>query len=128
MNREDADLGSASPSVLIVEDEEPIALALSFLVEDMGYMPLTASNGKEALELARTRHPALIITDLMLPQMTGKELIVILRQEAHADSWVPIILMTAAGRAYTNDSGADAVLLKPFDIPGVEALLRRFLG
>lgn len=118
----------ADPAVvLIAEDEEPIALALSFIVEDAGYLPLIASNGQQALELARTRHPVLIITDLMMPRMTGRELIAALRQENSAPR-TPIIIMTAAGRAYLTDIDADAVLSKPFDITTVEALLRRFLG
>jgi CheY-like chemotaxis protein len=131
MSTEHADASSAPPLVLIVEDEEPIALAISFIVEDAGYVPLVATHGKEALELARTRHPALIITDLMMPQMNGRELIAALRQEAqeaHEEHRIPIVLMTAAGTAYTVDSGADALLPKPFEITQVEALLRRFLG
>lgn len=119
---------TARPLVLIAEDEEPIALALSFIVEDAGYTPLVAAHGREALELARARHPALIITDLMMPRMTGQELIAILRQEAQEDHHIPIILMSAAGKAYVADSGADALLPKPFDITQVEDLLRRFLG
>lgn len=118
---------STSALVLIAEDDEPIALALSFIVEDAGHVPLVATNGKQALELAQTQHPALIITDLMMPQMTGRELIAALRQDGQADHHTPIVLMTAAGKAYTLNSGADALLPKPFDITSVEALLRRFL-
>ena len=115
------------PIVLIAEDEEPIALALSYIVEDLGYLPLIAAHGEEALELARLRHPALIISDLMMPRMSGREFITALRQSAGATS-PPIILMTAAGPAYLTDIDADAVLPKPFDIATVEALLQRFLG
>lgn len=119
---------SGSAVVLIVEDEEPIALALSFIVEDEGYVPLVASRGKEALELARERNPALIITDLMMPQMSGKELIAALRADAQSGKpQAPLVLMTAAGQAYTTGSGADAVLLKPFDITAVISLLHQFL-
>lgn len=114
--------------VLIVEDEEPIALALSFIVEDEGYIPLVASQGKEALKLARIQRPALVITDLMMPQMSGAELIVALRhEEAEEQRQTPIVLMTAAGAEFAKESGADIVLLKPFDVAAVVSLLHRFL-
>lgn len=116
------------PVILIAEDEEPIALALSFIVEDAGYYPLVAMDGKEALALARSRHPALIITDLMMPRMSGQELIACLRGEAAEDRHTPIILLTAADRTLAAESGADAVLAKPFEITEVEWVLRHFLG
>lgn len=115
------------PIVLIAEDEEPIALALSYIVEDLGYLPLIAAQGEEALELARLHHPALIISDLMMPRMSGRELIAALRQGS-SETPPPIILTTAAGQAYLTDIDADAILPKPFEIAAVEALLRRFLG
>lgn len=116
--------------VLIVEDEEPIAGAIAYLVEDHGYIPLRAANGREALGLARARHPRLIITDLMMPVMDGAELITALREDAFADgaSATPIVLTTAGGFHRAEAVGADAVLRKPFDITDVEALLDRFLG
>ncbi len=115
--------------VLIVEDEEPIALALSFIVEDAGYEPLIARHGREAIELTRTHQVALIITDLMMPVMTGQEFIAILRSGAHADGEQrpPLIIMTAAGSGYVENIDADAVLLKPFEVEYVEELLTRFL-
>lgn len=116
------------PLVLIVEDEESIALALSFIVEDAGYCPLVATDGIEALELARLRHPALIITDLMMPRMTGRELIARVLGGALDGHRAPIVLLTAADSTFAADSGADAVLAKPFEITAVERVLRRFLG
>ena len=122
------ELDVASAVVLIVEDEEPIALALSFIVEDEGYTPVVASRGKEALELARARRPALVITDLMMPQMPGSELIAALRRETPEDQrQIPMILMTAAGAEFVADSGADMVLLKPFEVATVISLLHQFL-
>lgn len=119
---------SAAPKVvLIAEDEEPIAQALAYLVEDAGYSPVIAAHGKAALEIALAQRPDLIITDLMMPQMSGKEFISALR--AALDSATPpIILMTAAGRRYTDAAGATALLSKPFDLSEVEALLERYLG
>ena len=115
--------------VLIVEDEEPIALALAYIVEDAGYIPIVASQGRQALELARAQHPALILTDLMMPQMSGKEFILALRREWQEQGWPlpPIILMTAASMRAALGVEADATLAKPFEIEQVEALLRTYL-
>ncbi len=117
------------PIVLIAEDEEPIAQAIAFIIEDLGYTPEIAHHGKQALELARADHPALIITDLMMPQMDGAELIRAIHEDADRQRWEapPIILMTAAGRHYVESVGADAFLPKPFDIAQVEELVDRYL-
>lgn len=116
--------------VLIAEDEEPIAEALAMIVADAGYTPLLASQGKQALELARAQRPALILTDLMMPQLNGAQLIAAIRADAELDNHrpPPIVLMTAAGMRRALEINADALLKKPFEMAEVEALLRRFLG
>lgn len=121
--------GLARRVVLIADDEEPIAQALSMIVEDYGYQAIVATNGKRALELAGSHHPALVMTDLMMPLMSGVELITTLRADATQDGLVapPMVLMTAAGKAHAAPAGADAVLAKPFDIRQIEALLDAFL-
>lgn len=119
-----------APLVLIAEDEEPIAEVVATVVEDAGYATVVATHGRQALELAREQHPALLITDLMMPYLSGAELIATLRAEAEArgEVAIPIILMTAASLSLARAAGADAVLRKPFDLTQLEALLERFLG
>lgn len=120
-----------SALVLIVEDEQPIAEALSYMVEDAGYTVLIASHGQQGLDIARARRPALIFTDLMMPRMDGTALIAALRDDAAKDGSSPappIILMTAAGFNHAQRAGADAILAKPFDITDIERLLARFLN
>ncbi len=116
--------------VLIAEDEEPIAEALTMIIEDAGYDSMTATHGRQALELARARRPDLVITDLMMPYLDGEELIAALHADAahNNHSAPPIILMTAAGPRRAATVGADVVLRKPFNITDVEALLEHFLG
>ncbi len=115
--------------VLIAEDERSIADIVCVVVEDAGYQPVLAAHGRQALEMARIEHPALVVTDLMMPHMTGAELIAALRADAAADAGVraPVILMTAVNPSQARVAGADAVLYKPFDLDALEALLRRFL-
>jgi len=116
--------------VLIAEDEEPIAEAIAFLVEDNGYIPLVANNGRQALELARARHPTLVITDLMMPYLDGDELISALHADAVSDNHAPpyTILLSAAGLRRMKNAGADAILPKPFELDDLEKLMLRFLG
>jgi CheY-like chemotaxis protein len=120
----------AAAVVLIAEDEEPIAAAIASVVEDAGYEPVLATNGQEALASARERHPALVLTDMMMPRMDGLQLIAALRTDAATDghSVPPIILMTAAGPQRAREAGVDAILWKPFDITQLEQLLDRFLA
>lgn len=113
--------------VLIVEDEQPIAEALAFIVEDAGYAVAVAAHGNEALERVRAGEcPDLLITDLMMPKMDGAALIRVLRSTL-GPRMPPVVLMTAAGPQYAEPVGADAVLDKPFDLHKVESLLQRLL-
>lgn len=115
--------------VLVVDDETPIVEAISLIIEDAGYTPIGAYHGRGGLELARLRHPDLVITDMMMPQLDGASLIAALRADAQRDgTHAPaIIVMTAGGLHNAEAAGADAVLRKPFDIADVENLLHRFL-
>lgn len=116
--------------VLIVDDDKPVADFVALVVAEAGYVPVVATRARQALELARAQWPALLITDLMLPFMSGGELIAALASAAASDGHraPPAILMTAAGSRAAQAAGADAVLYKPFDLADLEALLRRFLG
>jgi two-component system response regulator VicR len=114
--------------VLIIDDEEPIAEALAYIVGDAGYATACATSGRMALEIVEAgARPALVITDLMMPQMDGVALIGALRASLGA-AMPPVVLMTAAGPRYIASAAADAVLAKPFEIGEVEALLIHFLS
>ncbi len=116
--------------ILIAEDEPAIADVVAAVVEDAGHTAVVATHGQQALDRAREQWPTLLITDLMMPHLTGTELIRALRVYAqeHASAPLPVILMTAAGRKQARAAGADAILLKPFDLARLEALLQRFLA
>lgn len=118
------------PVILIADDDAPIAEVLAAFFEDIGYSAVIATDGRQALDLARTCQPALIITDLMMPRMTGAELLAAIRADAAATGCEPppAILMSAADSRYTDIAGADAVLLKPCELNELEALLKKLLG
>ena len=115
--------------ILIADDEEPIVEMLATFVADLGYTPVVAQNGQEALDLARQHEPALIITDLMMPIMNGADLILVLRREAEAQGRAssPIVLLTAGSRRAASKLPVEAVLLKPFDLSQLERVIRRLL-
>lgn len=115
--------------VLIAEDEVTIAETLAMIIEDAGYTPIVARDGREALALARQHHPDLIITDLMMPFLDGAELIAAIRGDAAAEGAVspPIVVVTAASRARAEAAGADIVIVKPFDVTKIENAMRRLL-
>ncbi len=119
----------ASPLVLIVDDEAPIAEALALIVEEAGYATLTAFRGPAGLALAREHHPALIFTDMMMPQLDGAALIETLRRDAETDGHTAplIVAMTAGALRYARKASVDAILPKPFAIDEVEAILNRLL-
>jgi DNA-binding response OmpR family regulator len=115
--------------VLVVEDEEPIAETVAIVIEDAGFTPLIATNGKEALDLLHDQWPSLVITDLMMPYVDGATLIAQLRIEAERRGELPppIVLMTAAGPKRARAAQADIILNKPFDLDEIERVLHQFL-
>ena len=70
--------------VLVVDDDAPIAEVVAEMIAFMGHRVHVAANGRHALELARAIRPALVVTDLMMPDLDGAGLIVALRAEAAA--------------------------------------------
>jgi DNA-binding response OmpR family regulator len=117
------------PLILIVDDEISIVEMLAELVMELGYTPLVAYNGQQALALAREHWPALVITDLMMPLLNGVGLIRALRAEAEASKRAtpPVVLLSAVhGPALTNADAA-AIIPKPFDLEHLEQVMHKLL-
>lgn len=121
---------AAPHHILIAEDDAPIAGVLAALVADLGYHPLLAADGQRALDLAQATWPVLVLSDLMMPRLSGAELIAALRTVAAATGQAPppVILLTAAGLQHTPGAGAAAVLSKPFDLDELERLIALLLA
>lgn len=112
--------------VLVIEDEPSIAMLLANIIEEYGYEVITAFDGKRGFELARTGQFKLVITDNMLPYMTGHEICARLHHEPQACGTV-VILMSAVTNLAETSTEAEAFLSKPFDISTVDQLVQRFL-
>ena len=120
------------PLVLVADDEEDIRALVAFRLERAGYEVITAADGAEALTLATTRLPDLVVLDMMMPKATGLEVTRSMREQATTKD-IPVILLTA--RAQEADvsrgfeAGADDYVKKPFSPQDlqtrVQALLER---
>ena len=115
--------------ILVVEDEPNISQTLRYNLTREGYEVSEAATGSAAIELARQRHPDLILLDLMLPEMTGLEVCRVLR----AEMTTPILMLTAKASELDKvvglQVGADDYVTKPFSLnellARVAAMLRR---
>jgi DNA-binding response OmpR family regulator len=117
-----------APTILIAEDDPNIAALVARYLEREGFRTLTARDGAEALSLVR-RDPALVVLDLMLPEVDGWEVCRAVRRESD----VPIVMLTAredeVDRVAGLSMGADDYVVKPFSprelVERVKAVLRR---
>ncbi len=114
-------------TILVADDESPILALLRDLLEDEGHTVLAAHNGREALALARTAHPDLVLSDVMMPLIDGMQLARMLRADAVTRELV-VILMSAAHPPDLEAVGAAAFLAKPFDLDAVNRLVARHLA
>ena len=105
------------PKILLVDDEPDALEVLGFKLRESGFVPLFAKDGTRALTIARDEHPALIVLDLMLPEVDGLEVCKILRRDA-ATAGIPVLMLTARAaemdRVLGLELGADDYVTKPF--------------
>ncbi|NBQ59250.1 MAG: DNA-binding response regulator [Opitutaceae bacterium] len=105
------------PKILLVDDEPDALEVLGFKLRQAGYNALLAKDGARAIALARDERPALIVLDLMLPEVDGLEVCKILRRDPNTAT-IPIIMLTARAaemdRVLGLELGADDYVTKPF--------------
>ena len=113
-----------SRTLLVVEDERPLAETLRFNLELEGYRVRTAEDGIEGLSMARALQPDLVLLDLMLPRLDGLDVLRGIRETSQA----PVLLLTArtseADRVKGLDLGADDYITKPFSLAELKARVR----
>jgi DNA-binding response OmpR family regulator len=118
------------PLILLADDDPSIADTLAPFLERAGFHVLTVSDGAAALEKVHSHRPALVILDVLMPRMDGRE---VLRRIRRENLLLPAILLTQVGesseRALALEEGADDYLNKPFDphelLARIRAVLRR---
>jgi DNA-binding response OmpR family regulator len=121
---------SAKPKILLVDDETAITNNLAPFLSRAGFEVVVASDGEQALKTIENFEASLIILDVLMPKLDGRE---VLRRLRQLGNWTPIILLTQVGeateRAMALEEGADDYLNKPFDphelIARIRAVLRR---
>jgi len=126
---------AAAGRILVVDDEPEIAALVAYHLARAGYQVSTAGTGPDAVRMAREERPALVVLDLMLPGMSGYDVLETLRREA-ATSDVAVLMLTARrdedDRVRGLSLGADDYVTKPFSprelVLRVGAILRRARG
>jgi DNA-binding response OmpR family regulator len=117
--------------ILVVEDEDNIALALDYVLTREGYDHERIANGAEALPKIRDTAPDLILLDVMLPEVSGYEICQNVRMDPRLKD-VKILMMTARGSAIERRKGlalgADGFIAKPFELKELRDEVRRLLG
>ena len=113
--------------ILVVDDEKLLVKGIRFNLENDGYEVVTGSDGMEAVELAASEDPDLIVLDLMMPRLDGLDACTRIREFSN----VPIIMLTAKSddmdKLLGFEHGADDYLTKPFNILELKARIRALL-
>jgi len=125
-------MDTAGIKILLVDDEPDILEIVSFSLRKSGYKVLTASNGKEAVALAKQEHPQLILLDMMMPVLDGLATCKLLRKNSALDETV-VVFFTAKDTDYDQiigfEAGADDYITKPIKtnvlLSKIKGLLRR---
>ncbi|MBQ0162483.1 MAG: response regulator transcription factor [Treponema sp.] len=116
-----------SEKVLIVEDDSGISDFINLELKHEGFETCIAETGRQALEKFESFSPDLVLLDVMLPELSGLEVL----QRIRRKSKVPVIMVTARGDTYDRikglDSGADDYIPKPFEIEELLARMRAVL-
>ena len=121
----------ASKSILIIEDNPMNLKLIRDVLQIEGYETLEAESGETGVELARERHPAVILMDVNLPQMDGREAMKILKADASTRQ-IPIIAVTSLAMKGDRErllaAGFDGYISKPIDIKELPRLVESYVA
>jgi two-component system response regulator AtoC len=128
-------------TILAVDDEPNMLRLLEISLRQAGYKPLTARDGREALEIIHSQHVDCVVTDLHMPFMSGLQLLKAIRgvaqeeiktSKTQANPDLPVIIVTAQGEVKTAidamKNGASDYILRPFDLEELELAISRALS
>jgi CheY-like chemotaxis protein len=121
--------GSDAPLVLVVEDGPYIGAMVKAALEDEGYRVHLEANGQAGIDAAQARRPAVVILDLMLPDLDGQDVLRALKADP-ATATIPVIVMSAVASALKPEERlmVDAVVRKPFELEELLNAVERATG
>jgi len=117
------------PTILVVDDDQPIVMLMRKLLAEFGFQAVTAISGAEAIQTAHAHPPALVLLDKNMPGMSGAEVAHALRADP-ALARVPILILSgeSMSKKELEEMKADAAVLKPFDVMVLIEQIRRYTG
>lgn len=113
-------------TVMVVDDERPIATLLAKLAESVGARTEVAYNGKEALEKIRTQTPDLVLLDLIMPIMSGEEVLAVMETDPQLQH-IPVVVISTKAAIGPGVEREVPHLRKPFEPAEVKRLIREIL-
>jgi CheY-like chemotaxis protein len=124
-------VAKGSKKILLVDDNDEVRELLALFMKRLGYTVFEAATGLEAIDLASTVEPDLIMMDLRLPEMNGAETTARLKASPSTRD-IPLLVITASGAGIDTrralDAGAAEILHKPIDVTTLNNVLRRYLA
>jgi DNA-binding response OmpR family regulator len=120
--------GVTARCILVADDELAITSLIAAMLTHTGYQVVQAHGGVEAISLARQERPDLILLDVMMPDLDGRDTIRVLKLDPALRD-VPVILFSSADEAdvHWREAGADGFLQKPFSIRALPEFVRSYL-
>lgn len=116
--------GAAPLKVLVAEDDASVRLTIQFVLEDEGFDVLIAQDGHEALQIARSEHPDVILLDQIMPKLDGKQVLQALRAD-DATRDVTVFVLTGMSRGAPEEWPGAEFVGKPFSPDDLVQLIRK---
>lgn len=113
--------------VLVAEDDASVRLTIEFVLMDEGFQVLLAEDGEQALNLARSEQPDVILLDQIMPKLDGKQVLSALRAEEQTRD-IPVFVLTGMARGPAEDWPGAQFVGKPFSPDELVRMIRRRLA
>jgi CheY-like chemotaxis protein len=119
--------GRQVSTILLVEDESSLRDVVASVLEDEGFSVMLAVDGRHAMQLLTRRVPHLVVTDVRMPRMDGRELVSAMRASAELSS-IPVVMISAVAPADSESLNIQGFVAKPFDFDELLETIRDLLN